>query len=428
MKPFMENQPYYKFLKTIPSFGAKMGHNGILAILHELGNFHKCLNIIHIAGTNGKGSCTKILSSIYHAAGYKTASFTSPYISDYRECIFINELEIDIPLMNVASSKIAKAYQSLVTKNLPLPTHYECITVTAFMAMYLEKAEICIIETLMGGLHDATNIISKPLSTLITSISIDHTNYLGTSIEEIAVHKAGIIKKNCPVVVNLLNNDAYAIIEETALANNSLLIDSYTYVKHKYNLDKLNLYAKTLVLKGDHQYNNLCGVLSTIHILHNKYPVHHDEIINGLSKVIHPCRIEAITFNNHNFIFDGAHNEDGILALINYLKNNYSKHSITFILGILEDKDISMITQHIYTIAHKVILTKPINPRSFNPHMVLQQLELSQKSITTISNDFKDIVVQIQPNKATNTLFVVCGSLYLCTPFKEYLSLSTLSL
>lgn len=421
MNTDFQDCPYTKFLSSIPPFYKEMTLDGIKALLHQLGNFHETLKVVHIAGTNGKGSSVMMLNSIYKVAGYKIGTFTSPYIEDFRECIHIDNEIIDKSLMNLAALKVSNAYQQLIKNNSPLPTHYECITVIALLSMYLEKVDLAIVEVLMGGLNDATNIFTKPLLTLITSISLDHTEYLGQTIELIAAQKAGIIKYSCPVVINKNSESVISIIEDIASKNDSPLYKSDTYINELYSVIELGQFSNHLILNGAHQRDNLKGVLTTLHLLKNKYKVKSKDIINGLELVVHPCRIELLSIDNLDYIIDGSHNEEGILALVNYIKANHASKHLVFILGMLADKDQDMIQTHIYSIADQVILSNPTNERKYDIESFYHKLTYSQKESTSIIPNINDVYTYIQDNKkqATNTLFVACGSLYLCCPFKK---------
>lgn len=414
---------YTKFLSNIPPFYKEMTLDGIKALLHQLGDFHETLKVIHVAGTNGKGSSVKMLSSIYKHAGFKVGTFTSPYIVDYRECIHIDNQIIDKSLMNLATHKVSKAYQQLKDKSSPLPTHYECITVVSLLAMYLEKVDLAIVEVLMGGLNDATNIFSAPLITLITSISLDHTEYLGNTIELIAAQKAGIIKQNRPVILNKNIDAAYEVIKSIASNYSSPLYQSDDYVIEHYTTNDIVQYSSHLVLNGSHQLDNLKGVLATIHLLGSKFRVKTKHMIAGLESVNHPCRVEELSHEGLHFIIDGSHNEDGIKALISYIKENYPNIKPVFILGILKDKNLHMIRQHIYSIASEVILTQPISPRGFDIDEFYSQLSPSYQAITERIPQLENVYTHIMANKkqATNSLFIACGSLYIGYPFRQLL-------
>lgn len=412
---------YSKFLASIPPFYEEMNLDGIKALLHQLGDFHETLKVIHIAGTNGKGSSVKMLSSIYKNAGYKVGSFTSPYIEDYRECIHIDDTIIDMSLMNLSTLKVSKAYQQLVDKNSPLPTHYECITVVALLSMYLEKVDLAIVEVLMGGLNDATNVFSAPLLTLITSISLDHTEYLGNTIELIAAQKAGIIKDNCPVVLNKNTKSVTDVVKNTATDLNSPFYNSDEFLENIYTDEDLSHFVNHLNLNGIHQRDNLQGVLTIIELLNPKYKVSLEQILGGLENVIHPCRIEQISKDGLDYIIDGGHNEEGILALVNYLKNNHGSNRLVFVLGMLRDKDQNMIGQHIYSIADLVILTKPYNSRTYDIDNFYAKLKQEDKAKTITLPLIEDVYKHLLSNKkqATNTLFIACGSLYVSYPLRK---------
>ena len=412
---------YTKFLSSIPPFYKEMNLDGIKALLNQLGDFHETLKVIHIAGTNGKGSSVKMLSSIYNKAGFKVGTFTSPYIEDYRECIHIDNTIIGKSLMNLATHKVSQAYQQLLTMKSPLPTHYECITVVSLLSMYLENVDIAIVEVLMGGLNDATNIFTSPLLTLITSISLDHIEYLGDTLELIAGQKAGIIKAHSPVVLNKNSESVIQVVKTKASSLDSDFYLSQSYLHAKYTLEEIKEFSKHLQLKGNHQVDNLAGVLTTIHLLSSNYRVEPKDIITGLEAVDHPCRIESITSNQLDYIVDGSHNEEGILALVDYIKEYYRPKHLVFILGMLKDKDQTMIQKHVYSIANEVILTTPNNSRKYNPEEFYNNLNESNKEITSIITSIKDVYTHIQDNKkqATNTLFIACGSLYVSYPLRR---------
>jgi len=421
---------YHIFLKSVPPFGDIMGLSGIKAMLEALGNFHEKLHVIHIAGTNGKGSTTKMLSAIYHAAGYQVGTFTSPYIDDYRESTTLNESTISIEAMNQSTALIKAAYESLKLLEKPLPTHYECITLVSLMAMYQSKMDLCIIETLMGGRHDASNVFAQPLASIITNISLDHIDHLGPSIADIAWHKAGIIKPGVPLVVNNLKADALAVIQKEAALKQSTLIDSPAYCRQHYSDDLMNTYINHLSLKGKHQVENMKGVLTVIDLLQDSFSVSSSNIEKGLSSIIHLYRLMPFLHKGISYIFDGGHNAEGISSLCNYLQDIHQGKQIVFILGILTDKDYTMIADTIYPLASHVIITEPISHRKLHAKDFRKKLSKSRQQMTSVAPSFNEVMGYIhlrsQKNipsqkKTTNTLFVVCGSFYLCQPFHHYL-------
>lgn len=440
--------PFYEqFLDRIPPFSDKMTLDALRILLNRLGNPQEQLQIIHIAGTNGKGSSTKMLSSIYSASGKKVGTYTSPYIMDYREIITINESVLSQQFMNTCTSKIATIYDTMKKDGLPLPSKYECITAIAFLAFSLSNLDLCIIETLMGGLNDATNVISKPLVSLITSISLDHTEYLGTTLSQIATQKAGIIKQNCPAIINKNPIDVLSVITKTCLTLHSPYlssISSNTIVEE---------YINALTLQGNHQLDNLAGVLTCIHLLQDKFPISPIQIIQGLKTVSHPCRIEVIPSDSILYIFDGAHNLQGIEALADYLTLNYKKASIHILLGMLKDKDYMQVFSRLNRLTPHITTTYPLHPRKLDPHDVstFPNTHLIQNSPfvqhASQSNPFDTFdTLKNQLIRTSSTLestpestpepipkpksepeyeseqqiLVICGSFYLANPLKNY--------
>jgi len=418
---------YTEFLMSLPSFTKDMGLDGMYALLKELGNFHNNLRVIHIAGTNGKGSSATMISSIYTKAGYTVGTFISPYFSDIRECIHLNTTIIPIELMNEATLRVKIAYQSLSDKKIPLPTHYECITIVALLTMHLSSVDICVIEALMGGRNDATNIFSSPLVTLITAISLDHTEYLGDTLEAIAHHKAGIIKENCPVIINKNSDLVLGVIENEAVLKHGTI----TYSWNTQTLTTLE-FASSLTLKGTHQYENLLGVLCVINQLRNLFPVEAIAIKLGLESVVHPCRIEHLTYKNLSFILDGSHNVQGIESLVSYIKQNYTNTKITLIFGILKDKDWTHIAHLIYPIAQQVILINPQSPRALESETFFNALSSENQSISILAKTMEEALqiaigcaeknADINKAQAKPPLIIACGSFSISFPLRHLIS------
>jgi dihydrofolate synthase / folylpolyglutamate synthase len=437
---FLNPSSYYSdFLMGLPSFGKDMGLSGILGLLNELGNFHKTLKIIHIAGTNGKGSSAAMLSSIYTQANFRVGMFTSPYFFDIRECISINNSMISIEAMNTATSQVQLAYKKLIAKNSPSPTHYECITVVALLSMYLADLDLCIIETLMGGRNDATNVFEAPLVSLITSISYDHMEYLGNTLSSIASHKAGIIKPNCPVILNRNPSDVLAIMSIYADRMKSPLIYSWDY-----RTPESENYLSYLSLLGEHQYENLLGVLCVINHLSSLFYVSTNALCSGLSTVNHPCRIERLTYKGKPFVLDGSHNTDGVMALVNYVKKYHPNTTITVILGILQDKEIEKIVSLIYPISTLVILVTPESPRALLAEALYASLSSEYKYKSLVASSMKDALTKaLQMNSAESissikspssnsklyetkrkqeqSLILACGSFSVSFPLRQLL-------
>ncbi len=416
----MKSSTSYKdFLDQVPWFHKTMSRDAIGDLLKRMGNFHQKLSVIHIAGTNGKGSVTKTLSSIYQHCGYTTATFTSPYILDYRECITINEKTISLDLMNRSSQAVEEIYQLMLGEGSPLPTHYECITVIALYAMYLSNIDLCIIEALMGGRDDATNVFDNPLATVITSISLDHTEHLGNTIRDITSHKAGIMKSGVPCFYGKLPQDAIDVISQESHRIGSFLIKCLKYIPENYSEEQLKDFDQANKLKGQHQKDNLSLSLSVLAYLKKKYPVSQEGIIKGLRSLIHPARLESINHDTGLWLLDGGHNAEGVQALVNHLTTTYARSTITLVLGMLEDKPYKDAILKLAPLCRQVILVPPQSPRAFAPEKVYKSLEPSiQEKAHPVSSIIEAFNLAIQ---SPADLYVTCGSFYTAIPMRHYL-------
>ena len=304
-----------KLLTSSGKFYIDLGLDRISEALNLLGNPQDKLKYIHVAGTNGKGSVCAMLESVLREAGYKTGLYTSPHIWEYTERIKINGEEIP---------KVV--FAELVEKVCSLDVHlteFEILTVVMFLYFAENRVDIAILETGLGGRLDATNVIKENLCSIITHIDLDHTDRLGDTREKIAFEKAGIIKKNCPVITSM----GYEVIKDKADEADSMLIFTPPYVEPEY--------AEALSLKGEHQRENLALVITAINYLFGN--ISKETIIEGLKKVKHPCRFEYI--KEKNLIIDASHNPNGIEALRNNLDKYFPNQKRRFVFGCLRTKD-----------------------------------------------------------------------------------------
>lgn len=412
-------QPYQQFLDHVPPFNKIMTQDGIRLLLKELKDFHLQLQVIHIAGTNGKGSSAKMLESIAHQADISTGCFVSPYISDYRECIYLNKQMISIDEMNACSQQVEQAYQRLVQKGLPLPTHYECITVIAFLAFYRMNVDLCIIETLMGGLNDATNVFPHKICSLITSISFDHTEYLGNTLELIAYQKAGILVENNFVFVNNNPKEVLQVLQKVAKTKHNTLI-----LTDQYFDEPIDDYVDACILKGHHQTANLLGILSICKWLNQSQSHFHFEkqaILQGLNMIQHPCRMEQLSYQGTSTLLDGCHNVDGILALCNFLRVTYPNTKKTFVFGCLKDKDLDHILPYLVDIGDYFYLCEPKNERATPATELLTYFPNFLAPIAEVIPDpLAAFQKAVQKKETDDEIIIVCGSLYLSCYIRQH--------
>ncbi|MCH4825615.1 bifunctional folylpolyglutamate synthase/dihydrofolate synthase [Planococcus halocryophilus] len=356
------------------------GLEAITAALEELGNPHKVGKFVHLAGTNGKGSTATFLSSILQAHGYSVGNFYSPCIEDLHDQIQLNGKPI-------SPQELESIMQQLSHVKTPL-TDFELLTLAALLVFRKHAPDFAIIEAGMGGALDSTNVIIPKIA-IIPSISIDHTNFLGNSIEEITWHKAGIIKKWQPVVIGELPVKSLDIIRETA---NRLHVD---IIRPK---DLNNLKLK---LKGPHQLGNASLAMEAAKELLGK-SFSEDKALNALSTANLAYRFEEVF---PGVIFDGAHNQASAEALVKTVKEAYPGSSIHIVMGILKDKDYIKVLRELEKISDCFTFLEFDNERALPAEKLL--LECNNKRKTILK--YNDIL----PVYEKGTVTLVTGSLYL---------------
>ncbi len=402
-------------LYSLHRFGIKPGLERITYILSSSGNPHKAFKSIHIAGTNGKGSTSSLLASILMEYGLKVGLYTSPHLVRFNERIKINGIEVDDDTL------VGLAEKYLPFSEKVSGTFFEITTAMAFDYFAQNNVDIAIIETGMGGRFDATNIIT-PIVSGITSISLEHKEYLGDTIEKIAFEKAGIIKDNIPVVISKNSDCVYDVFKEVANEKNSKLViaDSLeTVIQHKFlpNLKtevcvnfKNNLAYTELPLAGKHQIDNLELVLAIL--LQTDYEISLENIKDGIENLKQntglSTRIELIKSDPY-VIIDSAHNEAAIKSLVEAIELHIpnTKFDITF--AAMSDKDIRSILHHLINICNSLIVTKPKIDRAADIDSIAKiAVELGYKDIKVCESTESAF-----ENMQLNLNNLIVGSFYL---------------
>lgn len=358
-------------LESLAVFGSKPGFQRIEALTKALGNPEKDLNIIHVAGTNGKGSVCNETCNILEAAGYKTGLFSSPYVSDFRERIQIGGSFINKDFLCSLTEVVKKETENLKIKEIQ-PTEFEFLTALAFLAFKEANVDYVVLETGLGGLLDSTNIIKEPIVTAITSLSMDHTNVLGETIEEIAFQKAGILKENVPVISACNQPEAaLKVLKEEAKKKNCSLklgkTDEIKRIKSSLNGQELTIKGEKLRLPlyGDHQIVNLGITLEIINELNNQgINITWENIKEGLEKTTLPGRIEVLC-KDPVIIIDGGHNEAGVTVLKDAIENMELKN-LTIVTGVMKDKETEKMAEIIKPLAKRIITVTPSVPRAMD--------------------------------------------------------------
>ena len=316
---------------------------------------------VHIAGTNGKGSTTYYLSSVLKAANYKVGTFISPYFYKPNEMIKINGVDIPDDKFNAIFDEYEKAF-----KKYDL-SEFEIETFIAFKYFMDEKCDICVIECGMGGEYDATNIF-EPILSIITTVSLEHTDVLGRSLSEIAAHKSGIIYENIPVLLGKIKDEALDTIadiarEKEAPINRIGEIANYDLLEHGIRFD-YDVF-KDIIISSDAIYSIVDATiaLEAVKTLKEKYDISEEAIKEGMKEVVIPARLETINEHPH-LIVDGAHNVEGIETLVDSYTKKYPGIMTHIVFACFRDKNITNMLPKIGLAGDEVILTTFDHPRA----------------------------------------------------------------
>ncbi|MDH5723455.1 MAG: bifunctional folylpolyglutamate synthase/dihydrofolate synthase [Alphaproteobacteria bacterium] len=418
-----EKLEYLYSLRT----GSKVNWNqaGYFCLLKALGNPHKILPpIIHVAGTNGKGSIIAMLRAIYEEAGYKVHTYTSPHLIHINERITLAGKPITDDMLN---SLIDECLYHIGNDRL---SFFEILTAIAFKAFSENPADLLLLEVGMGGRLDCTNIIENPLISIISRISLDHTEFLGDTIEKIAEEKAGIIRLETPVIIGYQNEECVTkILQQKGKHSYTYKRDWSSRIEDKEMVFTFNGQEKTLPLPsllGEHQIHNAGAALAAIHIAQDKFYVTQEQMSKGLQNINWRGRLEHIaTINNHEIWVDCGHNDSAGLALAKELQiwRRDSDSPIHLIIGMLNTKNDAAFLQPLLPNIDRLSIV-PINhePNSKNLASYKQSLD-GFSAITTYdsaSHAIEDILRQSSPSR-----ILVAGSVYLAGEvLQQYANLS----
>lgn len=405
-------------------FGSKLGLDNIRYLLKLMGDPHKDLKFIHVAGTNGKGSTSTFISSILVQQGYKVGLFTSPYLEEFTERIRINGKNIPKEKLAKTTEIVKSKVDIMVSEGKAHPTEFEIVTAIAMLFYKLEKAQYVVLEVGLGGRLDSTNVIPTPLVSVITPIALDHTQYLGDSLDKIAFEKAGIIKNNSFVVAHPQNSDAMKVIEKVSQDQKSKLLfapieeieikkyDEYG-VKFDVNLIDERYCDLEIGLLGKHQVNNAVVALTCIKVLRDNHKIDISEksIRKGFKNAKWPGRLEVLR-RNPTLLIDGAHNIHGAKALKRTIKEIFKYDKLIGVIGVLGDKDVDGILNEIIPLCHKVIITKPNNPRAISLDKLKEKISSFDKEVL-VYEGIKSAVDKSLDISNENDLILYCGSLYM---------------
>ena len=366
-----------EYIHSVSWTFCKPGLERIGELCEKLGNPQKDLKFVHVAGTNGKGSFCSMLSSILMESGLCVGLYTSPYIRFFNERMCVN----GEPIANDELAALCEYIKPIADAMTDKPTEFELITAVAFEYFKRHNCDIVVLEAGMGGRLDSTNIIRNPLLSVITGIALDHTAFLGDTVEKIAAEKAGIIKDNSPVLYGGTDDIAAAVIENTAKNNASeyYRVDYNKLGNVRSTLDgTIFSYGKYADLKisllGMYQPRNASVVINAVEILKNRgLNISEKNLRDGLSKAKWRGRFEIIS-RDPLMIFDGAHNPQGISSAVESIKTYFGSQKVYLLTGVLRDKDYSAIAEDLSTVASKAFTLTPDSPRALSAQEYAQTL------------------------------------------------------
>lgn len=404
-----------KYIHGVSNFFCKPGLDRIRELCLGLGNPQKSLKFIHVTGTNGKGSVCSMLNSVLCAEGYKVGLYTSPYVREFNERMRVNGKNIP----NETLARITDKVRGVAEKMTDRPTEFELITAIAFEFFKEEKCDIVILEVGMGGRLDATNIIDTPLISIITGIAIDHTAFLGDTVEKIATEKAGIIKKDSAVLYGGDDSRAEAVIaEESAIMQSRLYKTDYSQLKiNSMSLEGtcLDYRARSRVslsLLGSYQPRNAAIVLDAVDIIKERgLSVSEESVRYGLANAKWPARFEIIC-RDPLVIFDGAHNPQGIDAAVESIKEYFGEEKVVIVSGVLRDKDYRHISKSLCSVASSVFTITPDNPRALSAESYAEVIR--ENGVRATACNSIEIALTLAKEEAKKSEKTVCclGSLY----------------
>ncbi len=401
-----------EYIHSLLAFGIKPGLERISMLLEMLDNPQDKLKIIHVAGTNGKGSTSTMISNMLIAEGYKTGLFTSPYVIDFCERIQINGENISKNLFAECVTDVREKIEELNKKDIII-TEFEAITVSAFLCFVKAECEYVVLEVGLGGRFDATNVVKKPQAVVITSISLDHVAILGDTIEKIAFEKCGIIKENVPVITSSnQHKDALKVIKATCESKNCSLIitDPHkTEILDDSILGTLFAYCGNVYktrLTGNHQIENTVNAIECAKML----GINENAIAQGIENTRMIARME-IMGTNPLIIRDGGHNEGCAEALHNFLLK-YDVKNIKMLIGLMADKDVEGYISKIAPLCKSVVTVTPSNPRALNGAELEKITEKYCNDCKFINNPKEGYEYILSDTKDDQTI-LVCGSFYM---------------
>ena len=417
-----------RYLEQIQNHGIKFGLDNVRSVLHELNDPHANQKFIQVAGSNGKGSVCAMMSRIFTLHGYRCGLFTSPHLMRVEERIRIDEKPISPEEFCSVLTKIRNAVEALINRGILQhpPTYFEMMTLAALLHFRRRDVDLAILEVGMGGRFDATTVVD-PKITAITTISREHEQYLGNTEALIAAEKAGIIKKNTPLISGVMNREARRVIRRKAESGGALFMEvfppaaEFNQIAGKDHTFSMNWKGRSYMLApslpGRHQGRNAAvAAAAALEMSRHLRPLKRDLIERGVATTQWEGRLEFIR-RHPAVILDGAHNEEGARALRAYLKENFNC-PVILIFAVMKDKNIRRLGEILFPLAEKVYVTRFGYHRAASPEAVMEAVPDFRSRIECESNPGKALQAALSEAGRDGGI-VAAGSLYLIGTLKS---------
>ena len=368
-------------IEAYQRFGSRLGLDRMARLMEGLGDPQDRLKVIHVAGTNGKGSVCRYIYEVLLASGYSAGLYTSPYLEDFRERIELDHEMISMDDLGRITDRVISEAEKMVAEGLESPTEFEIVTAIAFVYFAEKAPDFVILEVGLGGRGDSTNIIKNSLISVITSIGHDHMDRLGNTLTAIAAEKAGIIKPGVPVVISVEDKEAARVIARVAYEKGCPVMDagklkptgvSVSLGGSAFELCVEGVYYRNVEISmaGEHQVKNAVTALAAIELLRKSsiIKINQEGLCNGMKAAKMKGRFEILG-SNPCFILDGAHNREGVEALIHAVDRHFYGKKILYVVGILADKEVDRMLDCMaaYTSGTgRFIATEPNSPRKLS--------------------------------------------------------------
>lgn len=408
-----------EFADSTKKYGSILGLESIRNLMQELGNVQEQLHIIHVAGTNGKGSVCAFLSAALTEAGYRVGRYNSPAVFERREVFRIGETMISKEEYTAVFERVQTACEALKKRGCPHPTVFEVETAAAFLWFYEKKCDLVLLETGMGGETDATNLITHPVCSVLTSIGMDHMQYLGNTIEEIAKVKAGIIKKGCPVVALKQGDSVCEVIKNKAedCGSRCVLVEVPQYMQEApiwgTTLQDVHYGSVHTALGGVWQRENLSLALAVLKLLEESdYPITKEAVQSGIAKTIWHGRYEVLQ-TEPLFIIDGAHNPIAAKRLKETIEKDFTNREIIYIIGVLADKEHEKMLRLLLPEAKAVFTVTPDSPRALDGEILAKEARKYADNIWYVPDIGKAVKMAKETAKESDVILAVGSLSYL---------------